>query len=142
MEWVDFYKADSEPSYQDIVAFVDSPLWVELESFLQSNYAVEPTISYSRCAGQPGWNVKYKKAGRALCTLYPMDGFFIALVVIGSKEYEETLEELPECTDYTRELFYNADSSSMGRWLMIQVTNKDILEDVKRLIQVRRKIKK
>lgn len=32
--------------------------------------------------------MKYRKSGRSLCTLYPMDGHFVALVVIG--EHEKT----------------------------------------------------
>jgi hypothetical protein len=33
--------------------------------------------------------VKYQNSGKSLCTLYPMEGYFIALVVIGAKEEEE-----------------------------------------------------
>lgn len=140
MEWIDLYTPDNEPTDEQIAAFIDSDLWGNLNTFLQENYGVEHTKSFSACSGQPGWNVKYKKAGRSLCTLYPMKGYFIALVVIGSKEYEEALETIPMCSEYTRELFENTQHSAGGRWLMINVTNEAILEDAKRLIQVRRKI--
>ncbi|WP_423245054.1 DUF3788 family protein [Heliorestis acidaminivorans] len=26
-------------------------------------------MTYSKCSAQPGWNVKYKKSGKSLCTL-------------------------------------------------------------------------
>lgn len=142
MNWSEQYSADDQPSLHDIDAFVKTPLWADLNTFLEEAYGVKPETSYSCCSGQPGWNVKYRKGGRSLCTLYPMDGFFIALVVIGAKEHDEALEVIGGCTPYTRELFEQTHHSAGGRWLMINVTDQAILEDVKRLVQVRRKIKR
>ena len=71
-----------------------------------------------------------------------MDGYFIALVVIGAKEESEAELTMPLCDRYTQELFSNTVFSAGGRWLMVGVTNAAILEDVKHLIQIRRKIKK
>lgn len=48
---------------------------------------------------------------------------------------------IPGCSPYTRELFQNTAVSMGQRWLMIRVTDHAILDDVKALIQVRRKIK-
>ena len=142
MNWSEVYTKTNTPTKEDISHFVDNPLWEKLNDFLTESYEVEPNYSYSGCVGQPGWNVKYKKAGRALCTLYPMDGYFIALVTIGKKELPETEMILPALTEYTRELFKRTEDSPMGRWLMIEVKSEEILEDVMNLIQIRRKIKK
>lgn len=142
MEWVTLYRPDRQPSAVEIAEFIHNPLWEELTDFLQQNYDVQPSYSYSSCSGQPGWNIKYLKAGRSLCTLYPMEGYFIALVVIGTKEQAEAELAMPLCNGYTQQLFSNTAFSAGGRWLMIGVTNKAILEDVKCLIQIRRKRKK
>lgn len=141
MEWIDLYKPDNQPSEQDIAEFINNPLWAKINTFMQDSYHIQPSTHYSGCSGQPGWNIKYQKAGKSLCTLYPMDGFFIVLVVIGTKEYEDTLALMPSCTEYVRELFESVPHSSMGRWLMIHVENEAVLDDVKNLIQIRRKIK-
>lgn len=142
MDWNERYSAEDQPSLKAIDEFVNTELWSDMNTFLRESYGVEPETSYSCCSGQPGWNVKYRKAGRSLCTLYPMEGFFIALVVIGNKEYDEALEVIPECTPYARALFERTQHSAGGRWLMINVTDEAILDDVKRLVQVRRKIKR
>ena len=142
MDWAELYNSDNQPGSEEIAEYIASPLWADLNSFLQENYGVEPVYSYSICSGQPGWNVKYKKAGRALCTLYPMSGFFIALVVIGAKEEMEAELVLPDCDESIRCMYDNAVALMGGRWLMIHVTSEKILEDVKRLIQLRRKIKR
>ena len=142
MEWVNRFGAGTQPSEREISEFINNPLWENLNAFLQESYEVEPVHSYSTCSGQPGWNVKYKKAGRALCALYPMPGYFIALVVIGAKEQQEVELTIPACTEYMRGLFTSTVSVMGGRWLMIHVTDEAVLDDVKTLIQTRRKIKR
>jgi len=142
MEWPLIFGPDRKPDEKEIEDFIHSPLWADLNDFLRQNYLVEPAYSYSACSGQPGWNVKYQKAGRSLCTLYPMPGYFIALVVVGARELEEAEHRLPGFSRYTRELFASTQVSAGGRWLMINVRDEDILDDVKALIQIRRKLKK
>ncbi|KAB2952754.1 DUF3788 family protein [Heliorestis acidaminivorans] len=36
---------------------------------MEEAYQAKPHITYSKCSAQPGWNVKYKKSGKSLCTL-------------------------------------------------------------------------
>ena len=40
----------------------------------------------SACSWEQGWNVKFKKAGKTLCTLYPRELFFTVMVVVGKRE--------------------------------------------------------
>lgn len=142
MEWVNLFTADKQPTEAEIAEYIASPLWNNLNEFLQENYEVEPKYTYSTCSGQPGWNVKYQKAGRSLCTLYPMEGFFIALVVIGAREEMEAEPVLLSCDESIQKMYHESVPLMGGRWLMIHVTNEKILDDVKRLIQLRRKIRR
>ena len=141
LEWHTVYGPNRQPTEAETEAFVSTPLWADIHRFVREQYAVESNYSYSSCSGQPGWNVKYQKAGRALCTLYPMPGFFIALVVIGAKERSEAELIMPTCSPRTQALFAQTRVVMGGQWLMIPVTDEAVLEDVKQLIQVRRKIK-
>ena len=142
MEWENKYQSDNMPSEKQISEYISSLFWEDLNIFLQENYDVKPKYTYSSCSMQTGWNVKYQKSGRSLCTLYPMDGYFIALVVIGAKEELETELILPTFTEYVQNLMKTSSGMLGSSWLMINVTNESILEDVKTLIQIRRKIKK
>lgn len=137
MEWNARYGADNVPSFDEIERFVNNDLWRELNVFLQSTYHVQPKLCYSCCSAQPGWNVKYQKCGKSLCTLYPMDGFFIALVVIGNKESQEVELAFPTYHSYTKDLYRTTAFSAGGRWLMMRVTSMEVLSDVIRLIQAR-----
>jgi len=137
MEWSQHFEQSNEPTMVDIINFVNNPLWTELQSFIESTYQIKPLLNYSRCSAQKGWNLKYRKGGKSLCVLYPMDGCFIALVVIGNKEMTETEAYLPQACTEIQNLFTKTLYSAGGRWLMIPVTSESVLEDVKNLIQIR-----
>ncbi|MPN64897.1 hypothetical protein SDC9_212675 [bioreactor metagenome] len=62
-------------------------------------------------------------------------------MVVGSREEAEVEMALPGLTDYVRGLYEAARSMPMGRWLMIRVTDQDILRDVKLLMGIRVKPK-
>jgi AraC family transcriptional regulator len=131
-----------KPSMAQLCDYVNNPLLEDLCSHMEAEYQSKPMLEYSRCSMQFGWNVKYKKAGRTLCALYPMEGYYIALVVIGDRERFETESMLPFFTTYTQQLWLETKTGMGQKWLMIHVTDHMILEDVKQLIAIRRNKKK
>ncbi len=137
MSWSEVFPMDIEPSFEDISGYVKSDVWNQLNAHLQQNYAVKPKIEYSGCSGAPGWNVKYKKGGRSLCTLYPDAGRFTCLVCIGARETVEAELLLPSCTEYTQNLYDSVKPLNGSRWLMIVVDAESILDDAKKLISTR-----
>ena len=68
-----------------------------------------------------------------------MQNYFIALVVVGAKEeYEvEATVEAGIFTSYLSELYQKTAFSAMGRWLMIEVKDREVLNDVMTLIEIR-----
>lgn len=127
-----------KPSLTTISSYVNSPLFDDLCKHLETEYQSKPLLEYSRCSMQYGWNVKYKKAGRTLCTLYPMEGYFIALSVIGEREMTELELMLPYFTEYFQQLYHETKTGMGQKWLMINVTDVEVLEDVKQCIAIRR----
>ena len=105
MVWHETYPAHCQPDMKQIREFVDSPYWEQLCSYLQKTYVTSPSIEYSRCSMQTGWNVKYKKGSRAICTLYPDKGYFICMVSIGAKEAAEAELVMKGCSPYLQGLY-------------------------------------
>lgn len=137
MNWNEQYPKTTMPNLQEVSCFVASPLWDELCAHIESCYGVLPKAEHSICSGAPGWNIKYKKSGRSLCTLYPANSFFTCLVSVGSREAMEAELLLSSCTEYVHNLYWNTKLFNGGRWLMVSVTSAEILEDVKKLIALR-----
>lgn len=137
MEWHERFLLDQAPAMDEVDATVASPLWQTFKLFIEGSYGASPRIEYSCCGGAPGWNVKYKARGRALCTVYPHNGFFTCMVSVGSKEKDEAEALLSTFDPYVQKLYATSTDSSMGRWLMIAVTSEAILRDARTLILLR-----
>jgi len=142
MTWAQRYPKSVRPGLEEIGVFIQNPLWGELRAHLEQTYGVLPVIEHSTCSGAPGWNVKYKKSGRSLCTLYPDEGAFMCLVSVGTKEAVEAELMMHTCTDYVQELFWRVKTYNGARWLMIRVADETVLRDVERLIALRMTKKK
>lgn len=137
MSWHERYGCESKPSLEEIKKYVDSPLWVQLCAHIENVYAVVPSIEYSRCGMEPGWNIKYKKGSKSICTLYAREGFFTCLVVVSSKNSEEFEPILAGCDPDIQTLYQAAKPFNGARWLMIDVTTPKLLQDVQRLLAIR-----
>ena len=137
MIWNQCYPKSQQPTLEEISVFIASPLWDEFCRWAEERYAVSPKVEHSTCSGAPGWNVKYRKGGRSLCTLYPEEGAFTALVTVGAKEAPQAELLLPTYSDYIRELFARTAPFNGGRWLMIRISDPRVLEDVKQLVSLR-----
>ncbi|WP_024346123.1 DUF3788 domain-containing protein [Lacrimispora indolis] len=137
MQWNELYDNTHPPTDENIQEFINNDLWYNITTYLEDTYRTPPKKAYSGCSMQSGWNIKYQKGGKPLCILYPMKGYFIALVVIGMREMNEAELLMPLCTEYTQILFKQTISGYSGKWLMFDVKSIDILNDVKRMIALR-----
>ena len=141
MQWGELFNDGQEPSDNQVKDFVDNLLWEDLTGYLQQTYNVQPKLFYSGCSMQDGfwkgWNVKYKKGGKSLCTLYPKQGYFIALIAVGAKEIAEADLLIPFCDEYTQNIYSQTKFGAGGKSLAVEVTSESILRDVKNLIALR-----
>lgn len=141
MQWSELYDDGQEPQDTQIKEFVDTPLWDDLANYLQQTYKAQPKLFYSRCSMDKGfwkgWNVKYKKSGKALCTLYPKQGYFVALMAVGAKEMAGAELLIPLCDAYTQNVYSRTESGATGKSLPLEVKNESILRDVKSFIALR-----
>lgn len=141
MEWSCKYGADNKPNQQQIINFVRSSLWETLNNHLHQSYMTEPKYNYSNCSMQPGWNVKYSKNGKSLCRLYPIEGYFIVLVVIGRKEMPEAEFLIPFLSEYAQKVFRETRVGQGAKWLMLDVQNFNTVLDIMKLLALRVKPK-
>ena len=137
MQWSERYDGGHQPTQENFCEYIGNDLWQQMNTYLQETYNVSPKVVYSGCSWQKGWNVKYQKGGRSLCTLYPMQGYFVTLVVIGNREIDEAELLIALCGEYVKTLFYKSIFGHQGKWMMVEVEDTDVLGDVKKLIALR-----
>lgn len=128
------------PTLEEIGEFINNAVFLQFCAQIKAAYHCTEKIEFSSCSLENGWNVKFKKSGKSLCTVYPRDGYFTVLVVLGEKQQEAVEAVLQECTPELRELYDQTKSGNGQKWLMIDIEDKEeMYADLFRLIEIRRR---
>lgn len=138
MEYERMLDGDHEPGKREILAAIGAgDLWLELKQYVDQRYDFLPELVFY--GKKYGWTIRYRKSGKTLISLFPEHGAFTALVVLGRKEGEKAAEMLQELSSATRNLIGSAQQLHDGKWLWIRALEPAHVEDVKRLLAIRRK---
>jgi len=130
------------PTLDEIGAYVGSPAWGQFCSVIKAAYACCEKIEYSACSMERGWNVKFKKAGKSLCTIYPRELYVTVMVVVGRKEAPLVEAVLSECTPELQAIYHQTKEGNGQRWLMVDLEDSGgIYQDLLRLLQIRRSVR-
>ncbi len=127
------------PTLEEIGQHVKNPLFQKFCWEIKGKYKIIEKIEFSSCSLERGWNIKFKKAGKSLCTIYPREQYFTVLLVVGQKEKGAVEAALPGFTAGLQELYHRTKEGNGQRWLMIDLEDQDSMYyDVFRLIEIRR----
>ncbi len=132
---------NTEPTEEDILRTVGErkDLWLNLQKYLETHYDHVPELDFG--GKKYGWAIRYRKSGKTLITLFPEEGAFTALVVLGRKEVEKAQPLLDDLSPGVRTLFENTQQLHDGRWLWIRPNCEGDIESVKTLLGTKRKPK-
>jgi len=128
-----------QPSIDELSDYIQNPLFEVFLEYLNKKYQAIISVEYSKDVWLQGWNIKFRKAGRGLCVIYPKDKYFTVLVVIGKKEKERFENDFYRYTKVIKDIYHSAKEGNGQRWLMIDLYRTDeVYHDVLKLIQIRR----
>ncbi|MBN2015349.1 DUF3788 domain-containing protein [Candidatus Dojkabacteria bacterium] len=135
-----FLDKEKQPTTRKIneVLGKSKSLWKCLKKFVEDSYRVEGEYKYY--GKNSGWVIRYKKSGRSLLTFNPLESRFEILVVLGKKETVEARKE--KFGANITNIFKKAKQYHDGKWLFITVSSKKDIEDIKKLLIIKRKPKK
>lgn len=127
------------PNAEELACYVDNPLFDELCREMERAYQARQSIEFSGDKVLLGWNLKFKKAGRTLCTVYPRKGHFPMLLVVGRKEKARVEALLPGLSDAFRDIYANTQEGMGQRWLLLDFASRTPLyDDALSVIRIRR----
>lgn len=135
---------NTQPSDEDMMTVITAPLaegWTALRRFLVETYEIEPFLQF----GGPryGWNLPYRKGSRPLCELYPEQGSFTVLVILGKKELEQALERLESFGETVQKALVESPRFHDGCWMYIRLANPETVQqdvqDIEQLILIKKK---
>ncbi len=134
------FPQNAQPNPEQIAAFAGTPLWENCAPGWKRNGSARPLVQYSSCSGAKGWNVKYRKGGRALCTLYPGlpgGGSFTCLIAMDPKQATWRPKHTWGRMRSRPDAYRAAPLLNGARWLMLDVKNRQVLRDVQALLRIR-----
>ena len=136
---IDIKDMGYSPSIAEIGDTIGLPLFEVFCRYMDEEYQAVRKIEYSKDVWARGWNVKFRKAGKSLCVVYPKNKYFTVLVVVSNKEKERVENMLPYLSGELQELYRNTKEGNGQRWLMIDLYSDDeVYQDVLQLIRIRR----
>lgn len=127
----------TQPSASEIgsVLGTASPLWARLVDFIAENYQMAGDLSYG--GKNYGWNLWYRKSGKALVSLYPQTGSFVAQVVLGKEQVEKALAL--ELGAKVGGMLRDTPQLHDGKWLFIPMTTEEDVRDVEQLLLLKKR---
>lgn len=136
---IDLHERNICPDLEEIGSYIQNPLFSKFCSTIMDRYQCKEKIEFSSCSWEHGWNIKFKKSGKTLCTIYPREAYFTVLLIVGQKEKESVESILAGCTDTLQEIYRQTKEGNGQKWLMIDLEDEDSLYyDVLRLIEIRK----
>jgi len=108
---------------------------------LVETYEIIPTFNSG--GKKYGWNIQHRTGGRPLCEMYPENGSFTVLVVLGKSELEQALGRIDTFSSIIRKALLETPRFHDGCWMYIRVSDsltcqKDV-QDIQQLILIKKK---
>lgn len=109
-------------------------LWKAIRNYAHEKYpgAVD---QWSHSGEKYGWNFRIKDKKRAIVYLLPRKGYFKAAFVFGEKATDAVM--LSAVSNEIKSELSSAKAYAEGRGIRIDVMNKDIVVDIKQLIDIK-----
>ena len=109
-------------------------LWVEIERYIISVYPAV-TREWKFPGVKYGWSYRLKDRKRVIIYMIPQRGFFRVALVFGEAATKEVLRS--DVDAKIKDDLKNARAYVEGRGIRIDVTGKQILRDIYRLIDIK-----
>lgn len=133
-----------QPTDAEMAAVIGQPIteaWATLRRFLVETYAITPI--YNSGGRKYGWNLQHRAGSKPLCEMYPENGSFTALVILGKVELEQALGRQEEFGPTVRQALLDSPRFHDGCWMYIRVADPQTClqdaRDIEQLILIKKK---
>lgn len=121
----------------DVQSYVHNPIVSYIHTAITSMYAIDVTFAFSKCSFQKGWNLKYIKSGKNICTIYPKQGYLEILIVLSKKSDEEIFALSQQVNASFRDVLLAVKEFQNQRWLSFVVEDEEQIQDVLLILSYR-----
>jgi len=126
----------------DWIGRANNKRWKHLLRFIEDNYpGVFASDDWIFGGQKHGWGLRFKKS-KSFCTLIPERNRLVVLIVFGGEEREKAEAILPELNLEVRRRYTEATTYHDGKWLALPVDRDELLDDIEKLLILKRKPKR
>ena len=131
-------KKNSKPTDKEMLDVIGNTAhWLNLRQYIETQYDFVPEVVFY--GDKYSWTLRYRKAGKTLCSLFPETGAFSTLVVLGRKETEKALSSTDKFNPKVRSLLRSTEKLRDGLWPWIRVSSIVDVDAIKELLNIKRK---
>ncbi len=135
-----FLNRDEQPSESEIRKRIGKevlPVWDDVRNYLEEQFSdYQPELIFYN--DQEGWAFRYKSGLQHLCTLFPEQGAFTALIPLDPQEDQRAIEMLDFFNARLRELLSRQSSLPQGRWLWLTLEDHTDFVGFKLLLDIKK----
>ena len=85
------------------------------------------------------YEYKFRKSGKTLCAFYFKENMLGFMIVFGKEERTKVEEIRNELSSDILETYDNAQTFHDGKWVMFNIIDNSIIEDLKKLLFIKKK---
>lgn len=112
-------------------------LWTSLHQLIEQKYNMEQMWNH----GGKKWTYeyKYRRGGKTLCALYAKEQTIVFMVILG-KDERTKFESMREMFSNAAQKIYDETTTFHdGKWLMFELKDTSLFNDIERLLSIKRK---
>ena len=112
-------------------------LWTSLHQLIEQKYNMEQMWNH----GGKKWTYeyKYRRGGKTLCALYAKEQTIGFMVILG-KDERTKFESMREMFSNAAQKIYDETTTVHdGKWLMFELKDTSLFNDIERLLSIKRK---
>ena len=112
-------------------------LWTSLRQLIEQKYNMEQMWNH----GGKKWTYeyKYRRGGKTLCALYAKEQTIGFMVILG-KDERTKFESMREMfSNAAQKLYDETTTFHDGKWLMFELKDTSLFNDIERLLSIKRK---
>jgi hypothetical protein len=115
--------------------------WQQIIDLIEKNYPGVFAPEWLYGGKKHGWSLRYKKS-KSFCTLIPEKNSCKLLIVFGAKVRAGVETIRHELSAPVRQGYDQATTYHDGKWFFFKVDSKSVVNDVEKLLAIKRKPKK
>lgn len=112
-------------------------LWTSLHQLIEQKYNMEQMWNH----GGKKWTYeyKYRRGGKTLCALYAKEQTIGFMVILGKDERTKFKSMREMFSNAAQKIYDETTTFHDGKWLMFELKDTSLFNDIERLLSIKRK---